>query len=104
MTVDLSPVCHDLEEPALLHTMRFFYSGPGCGADPCSGPDDPSEACAAYTDCLDREELGIPNLEWEDLIGLTAGFEVVVEEGAFEASAGVAPIDLVRGFQVSGGG
>jgi hypothetical protein len=101
---DLRPVCHDIEEPALLHTGRLFYLGPGCGDDPCTAPDDTAPACVEHRACVEREEDGFPNTTWEELYSLTATFEVDVAHDGFDASTAVAPVPLTQGFQVSGGG
>ena len=103
-TTDLTPLCRDLGEPVILHTERFFYQGPGCGEDVCVDPDDTSPACVAYRECVEQEEMGFPNVLWEELYALTASFEVSVSGGGFEATTAVSPVPLVQGFQVSGGG
>ncbi len=102
--LDLSPICHDGDDPALLHTGRYRYLGPGCGEDPCAGPDDPSAACLEHQDCLEREDLGLPNVDWAGIYGRDADVEVRVSGVGFEASARVPALSLVQGFQVSGGG
>lgn len=104
VTTDLTPLCRDLGEPVILHTERFFYLGPGCGDDPCVGPEDTSDPCVEHRDCVEQEEIGFPNVLWEELYALTASFEATVSGGGFEASTRVSPVPLVQGFQVSGGG
>ncbi len=101
---DLAPVCHDLDEPALLHTARYFYRGPPCGEDPCTGPDDQGPECVDHRRCVELQKLGFADLDWEEVYGLTASFDVAVNEDGFDASTAVSPVPLIQGFQVSGGG
>ncbi len=100
-TLEFSALCQDLDGGSLLHADRFLFTGPGCGDDPCTGPDDQSDECVAFGACVDREEDGFPNTTWEELYGFTAAFEVEVEGFA---STSVDPVPLEQGFQVSGGG
>jgi hypothetical protein len=101
----LAPRCERFGDAGWYNLSATFWSGPGCGDDPCAeAPDDENEACFDYDRCVENFDEGYPNISREELVGYDVSIEVSPFVEDLELSARVEQIELVMGGTVSDGG
>jgi hypothetical protein len=101
---DLVPECRRLGTVGYFHESRMFWSGPGCGEDPCTGEDDQSAACWEYRECDEMEMEGFATISWSELTSQTVTVNAQAASAAFDATAEVGGITLVTGTAERGEG
>lgn len=94
---DLVPRCQNHGTAGWFHQTRLFWSGPGCGEDPCDESGYDSEECYDYEDCQEMEDYGMSSLSRSWLIGFDAAIEVRSTAPGLELSERVDGVDLVEG-------